>query len=47
LTLHADRGGPMRAKTMRGDPGIVEVAGRSVGMVRLAITEKGRTMIVR
>jgi hypothetical protein len=27
-------------------PGI-EVAGRSVGVVRLAITEKGRTMIVR
>jgi hypothetical protein len=26
---------------------IVEVAGRSVGMVRLAITEKGRAMIVR
>jgi hypothetical protein len=26
---------------------IVEVASRSVGMVRLAITEKGRAMIVR
>jgi hypothetical protein len=28
-------------------PAIVEVGGRSLGVVRLAITEKGRTMIVR
>jgi hypothetical protein len=28
-------------------PGIVEVGGRSLGVVRLAITERGRAMIVR
>jgi hypothetical protein len=28
-------------------PAIVEVGGRSLGVVRLAITEKGGTMIVR
>jgi hypothetical protein len=28
-------------------PGITEVGGQSLGVVRLAITEKGRTMNVR
>jgi hypothetical protein len=31
----------------KATPGIVGVAGRSVGVVRLAITEKGRSMIAR
>jgi hypothetical protein len=40
-------GALIRLGYARATPGIVEVAGRSVGMVRLAITEKGRAMIVR
>jgi hypothetical protein len=40
-------GALIRLGYAKATPGIVEVAGRSVGIVRLAITEKGRSMIVR
>jgi hypothetical protein len=40
-------GALIRLGYARATPGIVQVAGRSVGMVRLAITEKWRSMIVR
>jgi hypothetical protein len=38
-------GGLIRARLATATPGIVEAGGRSLGVVRLAITEKGRTMI--
>jgi hypothetical protein len=37
----------IRAGLATATPGIVEAGGRTFGVVRLAITEKGRTMIVR
>ena len=37
----------IRAGLATATPGIVEAGGRTLGVVRLAITEKGRTMIVR
>ena len=40
-------GGLIRAGLATATPGIVEAGGRSLGVVRLAVTEKGRTMIVR
>ena len=40
-------GGLIRAGLATATPGIVEAGGRSFGVVRLAVTEKGRTMIVR
>jgi hypothetical protein len=40
-------GALIRLGYAKATPGIVGVAGRSVGVVRLAITEKGRSMIVR
>jgi hypothetical protein len=40
-------GGLIRAGLATATPGIVEAGGRALGVVRLAITEKGRTMIVR
>jgi hypothetical protein len=40
-------GGLIRLGYARATPGILEVGGRSLGVVRLAITDKGRTMIVR
>jgi hypothetical protein len=40
-------GALIRLGYAKATPGVVGVAGRSVGVVRLAITEKGRTMIVR
>jgi hypothetical protein len=39
--------GLVRLGLAMATPAIVEVGGRSLGVVRLAITEKGRTMIVR
>jgi len=36
----------IRAGLATATPGIVETGGRALGVVRLAITEKGRTMIV-
>jgi hypothetical protein len=39
--------GLVRLGLATATPAIVEVGGRSLGVVRLAITEKGRTMIVR
>jgi len=39
-------GGLIRAGLATATPWIVEAGGRSLGVVRLAITEKGRTMIV-
>jgi hypothetical protein len=40
-------GGLIRAGLATATPGIVEAGGRALGVVKLAITEKGRTMIVR
>jgi hypothetical protein len=40
-------GGLTRAGLATATPAIVEAGGRALGVVRLAITEKGRTMIVR
>jgi hypothetical protein len=40
-------GGLIRAGLATATPAIVETGGRALGVVRLAITEKGRTMIVR
>jgi hypothetical protein len=37
----------IRAGLATATPGIVEAGGRKLGVVRLAITDKGRTMIVR
>jgi hypothetical protein len=37
----------IRAGLATATPGIVQAGGRTLGVVRLAITEKGRTMIVR
>jgi phage tail protein X len=37
----------IRAGLATATPGIVEAGGRTLGVVRLAITEKGRTMIAR
>jgi hypothetical protein len=37
----------IRAGLATATPGIVEASGRTLGVVRLAITEKGRAMIVR
>jgi hypothetical protein len=37
----------IRARLATATPGIVEASGRTLGVVRLAITEKGRAMIVR
>jgi hypothetical protein len=39
-------GGLIRAGFATATPAIVEAGGRALGVVRLAITEKGRTMIV-
>jgi hypothetical protein len=39
-------GGLIRAGLATATPAIVEAGGRSLSVVRLAITEKGRTMIV-
>jgi hypothetical protein len=40
-------GGLIRAGFATAAPAIVETGGRALGVVRLAITERGRTMIVR
>jgi hypothetical protein len=40
-------GGLIRAGLATATPAIVEIGGRALGVVRLAITEKGRAMIVR
>jgi hypothetical protein len=40
-------GGLIRAGLATATPAIVETGGRALGVVRVAITEKGRTMIVR
>jgi hypothetical protein len=40
-------GGLIRAGLATATPAIVETGGRALGVVRLAIAEKGRTMIVR
>jgi hypothetical protein len=40
-------GGLIRAGLATATPGVVKAGDRTLGMVRLAITEKGRTMIVR
>jgi hypothetical protein len=40
-------GGLIRAGFATATPAIVETGGRALGVVRLAITERGRTMIVR
>jgi hypothetical protein len=40
-------GGLIRAGFATATPAIVETGGWALGAVRLAITEKGRTMIVR
>jgi hypothetical protein len=40
-------GGLIRDGLATATPGIMEASGRSLGVVRLAITEKGRSMIVR
>jgi hypothetical protein len=40
-------GGLIRAGLATATPAIVETGGRALGVVRLAITERGRTMIVR
>jgi hypothetical protein len=40
-------GGLIRNGLATATRAIVEAGGRSLGVVRLAITEKGRTMIVR
>jgi hypothetical protein len=37
----------IRAGFATATPGIVEAGGRALGVVRLTITEKGRTIIVR
>jgi hypothetical protein len=37
----------IRAGLATATPGIVEASGRTLGVVRLAITEKGRAIIVR
>jgi hypothetical protein len=37
----------IRAGLATATPGIVEAGGRRLGVVRLTITEKGRTMIAR
>jgi hypothetical protein len=39
-------GGLIRAGLATATPGMIEAGGRSRGVVRLAITEKGRKMIV-
>jgi len=38
-------GGLIRAGLATATPGMVKAGGRTLGVVRLAITEKGRTMI--
>ena len=40
-------GGLIRAGLATATPGIVEAGGRSFGVVRLAVTEKGRTVNAR
>jgi hypothetical protein len=40
-------GGLIRAGLATATPGVVKAGDRTLGVVRLAITEKGRTMIVR
>jgi hypothetical protein len=40
-------GGLIRAGFATATPGVVKAGDRTLGVVRLAITEKGRTMIVR
>ena len=40
-------GGLIRLGYARATPGVVKAGDRTLGVVRLAITEKGRTMIVR
>jgi hypothetical protein len=40
-------GGLIRAGLATATPGIVKSGDRTLGVVRLAITEKGRSMIVR
>jgi hypothetical protein len=40
-------GGLIRAGLATATPGVVKAGDRTIGVVRLAITEKGRTMIVR
>jgi hypothetical protein len=37
----------IRAGLATATPGVVKAGGRTLGVVRLAITEKGRTMIAR
>jgi hypothetical protein len=39
-------GGLIRAGLATATPGVVKAGDRTLGVVRLAITEKGRTMIV-
>jgi hypothetical protein len=40
-------GGLIRAGLATATPGVVKAGDRTLGVVRLAITEKGRAMIVR
>jgi uncharacterized metal-binding protein len=40
-------GGLIRAGLATATPGMVKAGGRTLGVVRLAITEKGRTIVVR